>query len=587
MSKICPVCGTTYSDANAFCPADGTTLRAAEVSADLIGTVVADRYLVTDLLGEGGMGKVYLARHVRLPQQAAIKVLRHNMLKDAAAVARFTREAASASRIDHDRVARVYDFGETSDGTVYLAMEFVPGRTLKKLLADTGPLEPRRAAGIVRQIAEGMDAAHRLGIVHRDLKPDNVIVVEDADGSERVKVVDFGIAKALGADEGAGLTQAGYVVGTPEFMSPEQLLGGAVDARSDVYALAIIAYQCLTASFPFDTSTLERIMAARLTQDPLTLAQAQPAVGWPAEIQAVLDAGLAREVEHRSASAGTFARALAEAIEHWRPASPGMRPLVTPRVVAAVPAAAESAPAPTGAASVAAPPAPATYAPPRSSAPAPAPAPLLPPAAAPVPVPASVPKRSAMPMVAVAGGLVAVLAGAGAFFVLNGRDPAAAPAPAASDSLAIAPTQTQVPALPAAVPAATPPPTPPATQPSAAPVASAPAPAGPAPSTPRPAAAGADDADVAARRTLDSITAAFDPDRIDEAGARAAVPVLEALLPRLRAEDRTWAQLRLVEAHALSDDTAAACRALRGARAAATTGAQREAARRWEGPLGC
>ncbi|MDF1504483.1 serine/threonine-protein kinase, partial [Roseisolibacter sp. H3M3-2] len=332
MSKICPVCGTTYSDANAFCPADGTTLRAAEVTADLIGSVVADRYLVTDLLGEGGMGKVYLARHVRLPQQAAIKVLRHNMLKDAAAVARFTREAASASRIDHDRVARVYDFGETSDGTVYLAMEFVPGRSLKKLLSDTGPLEPRRAATLVRQIAEGMDAAHRLGIVHRDLKPDNVMVVEDGDGAERVKVVDFGIAKALGADEGgAGLTQAGYVVGTPEFMSPEQLLGGQIDARSDVYALAIIAYQCLTGSFPFDTTTPERVMAARLTEAPRTLAQAQPAMPWPDAVQAVLDAGLSRDVEGRPASAGTFARALAEAIEGWRPASPGMRPLVTPR----------------------------------------------------------------------------------------------------------------------------------------------------------------------------------------------------------------------------------------------------------------
>ena len=340
MSKICPVCGNTYSDANAFCPADGTTLRAAEVTADLIGSVVADRYLVTDLLGEGGMGKVYLARHVRLPQQAAIKVLRHNMLKDAAAVARFTREAASASRIDHDRVARVYDFGETDDGTVYLAMEYVPGRTLKKLLTDTGPLEPRRAALLVRQIAEGMDAAHRLGIVHRDLKPDNVIIVEDADGSERAKVVDFGIAKALGADEaGAGLTQAGYVVGTPEFMSPEQLLGGSVDARSDVYALAIIAYQCLTGGFPFDTTTPERVMTARLTEAPRTLAYAQPAVGWPQEVQAVLDAGLSRDVEGRPASAGTFARSLSAAIEHWMPASTGMRPLVTPRTAPAVSAA--------------------------------------------------------------------------------------------------------------------------------------------------------------------------------------------------------------------------------------------------------
>jgi serine/threonine-protein kinase len=350
MSKICPVCGNTYSDANAFCPSDGTTLRAAEVTADLIGSVVADRYLVTDLLGEGGMGKVYLARHVRLPQQAAIKVLRPAMLKDAAAVARFNREAANASRIDHDRVARVYDFGEAADGTVYLAMEYVPGRTLKRLITDTGALEPRRAAGLVRQIAEGLDAAHRLGIVHRDLKPDNIMVVEDGDGAERVKVVDFGIAKALGADEGGqGLTQAGYVVGTPEYMSPEQLLGGQIDARSDVYALAIIAYQCLTGSFPFDTSTPERVMASRLTEQPRTLAHAQPAMTWPASVQAVLDAGLARDVEHRPPSAGAFARALCEAVEEWMPAGPGVRALATPRAVpmaSAPPPAAVPAPAP-------------------------------------------------------------------------------------------------------------------------------------------------------------------------------------------------------------------------------------------------
>src|SRR5256885_1787674 len=120
------------------------------------------------------------------------------MLQDPAAVARFNREAANASRIDHDRVARVFDFGETTDGMVYLAMEYVPGKTLKRLLADEGPMAPVRATNVVKQVAEGLDAAHRLQIVHRDLKPDNVMVIRDANGEERVKVVDFGIAKAFG-----------------------------------------------------------------------------------------------------------------------------------------------------------------------------------------------------------------------------------------------------------------------------------------------------------------------------------------------------------------------------------------------------
>ncbi|HEY0777061.1 MAG TPA: serine/threonine-protein kinase, partial [Gemmatirosa sp.] len=238
MPKVCPVCGTSYPDQNVFCANDGSALHAADPDGDLIGSVIADRYLVTDLLGEGGMGKVYLARHVRLPQQAAIKVLRPEQARDPGAVTRFNREAANASRIDHDRVARVYDYGESGDGVVYLAMEYVAGRTLKAILIDGGPMEPRRAAGIVQQVADALDAAHRTGVVHRDLKPDNVLVIEDV-GGDRVKVVDFGIAKAFGADEGGGgLTRTGYVVGTPEFMSPEQLLGAPLDARSDVYALA-------------------------------------------------------------------------------------------------------------------------------------------------------------------------------------------------------------------------------------------------------------------------------------------------------------------------------------------------------------
>ena len=162
MPKICPVCDTVYSDANAFCPVDGTTLHVVDLEGGLIGSVVADRYLVTDLLGEGGMGKVYLARHVRLPQQAAIKVLRRDMVRDPAAIARFNREASNASRIDDEHVARVYDFGEASDGMVYLAMEYVPGRTLKEVVARDGALEPRRAADLVDQIAKGLDAAHRL-----------------------------------------------------------------------------------------------------------------------------------------------------------------------------------------------------------------------------------------------------------------------------------------------------------------------------------------------------------------------------------------------------------------------------------------
>ena len=339
MAKTCPVCGKSYEDSSIFCPSDGTTLRADEAAEDLVGSVIADRYKITKLLGEGGMGRVYLAEHVRLPQKAAIKVLHPGMVKDNDAVARFNREAANAAKIEHDRVARVFDFGETREGLVYLAMEFVPGRTIRALLTDEGTLTPTRAASLTYQIAEGLDAAHRIGIVHRDLKPDNIIVMTDDQGTDRSKVVDFGIAKAVGGND-TQLTRTGMVVGTPEFMSPEQVLGESLDARSDVYALALVSYQMLTGMLPFSSSTPERSLTARLIEDPRPLSVAVPEGNWPAEVQAAFDRALAREPDQRTATALEFAEALVAATESWTGTSV-LRPR-TPMSTSAITAAANA-----------------------------------------------------------------------------------------------------------------------------------------------------------------------------------------------------------------------------------------------------
>lgn len=316
MPKTCASCGTVYPDEMVFCPTDGISLRSDESGTDLIGTVIADRYLVSKLLGEGGMGRVYLARHVRLPQQAAIKVLHQDMVKDAGAVARFNREAANAARIEHDRVARVFDFGETGDGQVYIAMEFVPGVTLRELLNDTRRVPAARAANLVYQVAEGLDAAHRLNIVHRDLKPDNILVVTDEQGVDRCKVVDFGIAKVTNSSE-TQLTQAGMLVGTPEFMSPEQVLGEQLDGRSDVYALALVTYEMFSGELPFEGNTPERKLTARLIQDPRPLSATAPDIDWPDALQEAFDHALVREPEGRTASALEFAEAIVAAVEGW------------------------------------------------------------------------------------------------------------------------------------------------------------------------------------------------------------------------------------------------------------------------------
>ena len=304
--KICPSCGTSYDDTTVFCPADGASLRSSSDDGELVGSVIADRYLVTGKLGQGGMGSVYLAQHVRLPQQVAIKVLHRALTFDADSIARFNREAQHASSINNEHVARIYDFGEL-DGGAYLAMEYVQGETLSALLERNGALPPPRVADIVKQIADGLDAAHKLGIVHRDLKPDNILISTDENGVDHVKVVDFGIAKATNKP-GQSVTQTGLAIGTAEFMSPEQVAGEIVDRRTDVYALGLVTFVMLTGRLPFQGQTKEMSMLMRLTHDPHTLGEMKPDVSWPVNLQAAITRALKREVSERHETAGEFAR---------------------------------------------------------------------------------------------------------------------------------------------------------------------------------------------------------------------------------------------------------------------------------------
>jgi len=310
--KICPVCATEYPDDIKFCQNDGTTLRAAAPAANLVGQVIADRYHVVKKLGEGGMGQVYLAEHVKMGRRSAIKVMNPSMVHDPDAVARFNREAANASRITHPNVCAVYDFGETTDGMIYLAMEFIEGEPLTDILERDGALEPGRAVQIFRQVADALQAAHDLGIVHRDLKPDNIMISRGKGGREVVKVVDFGIAKAVGGDDaGQKVTKTGLVVGTPEFMSPEQLSGDRVDGRSDLYALALVFFRMLTGKLPFEASTSQETMIKRLTDEPTKLAAARPDLPFPGGLQEVLDAALTRSPVDRYQTVARFAESVA------------------------------------------------------------------------------------------------------------------------------------------------------------------------------------------------------------------------------------------------------------------------------------
>jgi hypothetical protein len=306
--KICPVCSTEYADDVKFCPNDGQTLRSAAPASDLVGQVVADRYHVVKKLGEGGLGQVYLAEHVKMGRRSAIKVMNPSMVHDPDAVARFNREASNASRITHPNVCAIYDFGETPDGLIYLAMEFIEGEPLTDLLKREGALPVPRATAVFMQTADALQAAHDLGIVHRDLKPDNIMLTSRKGGGEMVKVVDFGIAKAVGGDEaGQKVTKTGLVVGTPEFMSPEQLSGDPLDGRSDLYSLALVFYRMLIGKLPFEATSAQETMIKRLTDEPITLAAARPDLSFPAGLQPVLDTALARTPVERYQSVAKFA----------------------------------------------------------------------------------------------------------------------------------------------------------------------------------------------------------------------------------------------------------------------------------------
>ena len=258
----------------------------------LVGTLLADRYKIFSLLGEGGMGRVYLGEHALMRKRVAIKILHRELTQMPEVVARFEREAMAAANIDHTNIAAATDFGKLPDGSVFLILEYIQGKSLRELI-DAGPLHIERALHIARQIASALVSAHALGIVHRDLKPENVMLVEKAGDPDFVKVLDFGIAKVpvqevseRGSIRPAKvITRVGMIFGTPEYMAPEQALGQSVDARADLYALGIILFEMLCALRPFSANSPVGILGQQL-QGPLpTFSKRAPHVNIPFDLE--------------------------------------------------------------------------------------------------------------------------------------------------------------------------------------------------------------------------------------------------------------------------------------------------------------
>jgi serine/threonine protein kinase len=329
----CPQCQQEISGNERFCGSCGYALRdatqtptesqptidtvvPAPPSDPLLGQTLDAKYELVARLGEGGMGTVYRARRVHIGDEVAVKVLLPQYVSNSGSVERFRREARAAAMLRHPNVVTIHDFGEPrgADAPAYIVMELVEGRSLKSILRAEGRLAPQRTVDLMHGICAGVSAAHRRNIVHRDLKPDNIIVLPpDREGErESVKVIDFGIAKLRDAtDMGVTLTQAGTVLGTPFYMSPEQCRGESLDARADVYSLGAILYEMLSGAPPFTGTTITSVVAKHLTEQPPKLASNLNVA--PA-LEAVCMRALVKNADARYQTVEAFYQALAGAL---------------------------------------------------------------------------------------------------------------------------------------------------------------------------------------------------------------------------------------------------------------------------------
>ena len=266
------------------------------------------KYRVEELIGEGGMGKVYRAKQLTLDKPVVLKVLRQTLLSDERTVARFQREAKAASRLNHPNSISVLDFGELEDAALFIAMEFVSGRDLHQILSKEWPLPEGRVVRIVAQVLSALSDAHGAAVIHRDLKPENIMVEQRRGEPDFVKVLDFGIAKITDAsgDDGPALTRAGFVCGTPEYMSPEQARGGSLDPRSDLYAVGVILYQLTSGLLPFESDTAVGFASKHLTEEPVPPSKRRPDARISPALEDLIMRALSKSPHDRPADAETF-----------------------------------------------------------------------------------------------------------------------------------------------------------------------------------------------------------------------------------------------------------------------------------------
>jgi serine/threonine-protein kinase len=309
----CESCEHENVDGARFCAKCGAAVPVHVIGQTdpLIGQVIGGRFHVTSVLGEGGMGVVYMGEQQMgtTIRKVAVKTLHAHLSKDSSIMARFHREVGTVAQLEHPNTIKVYDFGTTKDGTLYIAMEFVSGKSLADVIASEGAMPADRVIHIMRQVCGALDEAHLQGIIHRDLKPENIILTQRAGETDFAKVLDFGIAartESADAQKEAKLTQQGMVLGTPPYMSPEQFTGKQLDARSDVYSLGIMAYEMITGHLPFDAETPWEWATQHMTVNPKPFEAAAPGKSIPEGIKQAILKALSKERTQRQDSARQF-----------------------------------------------------------------------------------------------------------------------------------------------------------------------------------------------------------------------------------------------------------------------------------------
>jgi serine/threonine-protein kinase len=340
----CPHCATQLAGGARFCPAcgkataptdSGSWPRPEGAAPDLIGREIAGRYRILAKLGEGGMGAVYRGEQMSLKRAVAVKLLRPELGANQMILRRFNAEAEAVAKLSHPNTVNIYDFGQDTDGSLFIAMEFIEGRSLRSAISKEGPFHPARAIAIALQVAASLSDAHAHAIVHRDLKPDNVMLQDRGRQKDVVRVLDFGIAK-LRDDSRAtqqAMTQAGDMLGTPQYMAPEQIRGEAIDGRTDIYALGCMIYEMVTGRMPFEAPTIMAILSKHLLEQVVPPSQRRPELALPAAIDQLVLGAMAKDPRSRPATMDQFGELL-QALLASLPADPnrsGAAPLGLPQ----------------------------------------------------------------------------------------------------------------------------------------------------------------------------------------------------------------------------------------------------------------